>query len=93
MNPTYSFWDISAANVVTWIVLLIGFIGSQYVTMRLLGSRMEQFDGWRRDHVIESRERDRIDRKLEISMEKLTLLAATAERRLEKLEADRDRDR
>jgi hypothetical protein len=85
------FWNVSLANIITWLVLLLGFFGAQYVTIKLLSQRMDDFSDWRTAHSNESRERDKVDKKLEIATEKLTTLADVAERRLTKLENVNDR--
>ena len=85
----HGFWNVTLANIVTWLVLLLGFFGAQYVTIKLLSQRMDDFSEWRAAHNNESRERDKVDKKLEIATEKLTILADAAERRLNRLETRR----
>ena len=80
------FWDVSLANLVTWFLLVAGFVGSQYVAVKLLGARMNGFDEWKKVHEEEAREQSRINTRLEVTAEKLTVLAAASERRLERLE-------
>ena len=90
MNPTQHFWDVSLANVVTWIILVLGFGVSQYVIVKLQGERLNghdaalrEFKDWIKQHQVDSNERDQI-------LARLTTLAQSSERRLEKLE-DGDR--
>ena len=80
------FWDISLANLVTWLILIAGFVGSQYVAVKLLGQRMNGFDEWRKETRVENKARDLLIGDLKVATEKLTVLATAAERRLERLE-------
>jgi hypothetical protein len=82
------FWDISLANIVTWIVLIVGFAGSQYVVVKLQGERlnghdklMNEFKEWIKIHQKDSNERDQI-------LTRLTTIQEASERRLEKLEGN-----
>jgi hypothetical protein len=84
------FWDVSLANVITWLLIASGYIGTQYVIVKLQGQRldghdsaMNEFKEWIKQHQVDSNERDLI-------LAKLTTLSAASERRLEKLE-DRTR--
>lgn len=84
------FWDISLANVVTWLVLATGFFGTHYVSVKLLTARMNGFDEWRKTHTQETNDantqRDELLTKLGETSVRLTVLSETTERRLEKLE-------
>lgn len=80
------FWDLSLANLVTWFLVIAGFVTSQYVIVKLQGERLnghdaalKEFKDWIKTHQGESGERDQI-------LMKLTTLSEAAERRLEKLE-------
>lgn len=83
------FWKVDIANLVTWILIIIVFIASQYTLVKILGARMDNMEDWRKDHEMESRERDKVIGRLEIATEKLTVLSEVAHRRLEHIEAMR----
>lgn len=80
------FWDVSLANLVTWFLIVAGFIGSQYVQTKLLTQRMNGFSKWVEKHEEEETARDLIFVDLKVATEKLTVLATGSERRLERLE-------
>jgi hypothetical protein len=83
---TNSFWNVDLANLVTWILIVAGYVGSQYVQTKLLTQRMNGFSKWVEKHEIQDEARDAVQIELKVATEKLTVLAALAERRLERLE-------
>jgi len=85
------FWDVTLAQIVTWFLVVCAGSLSMYVSVKLLGQRMDGFEEWRAAHEADARERDDLLKKLEVAAEKLTLLADMAERRLEKLEDHREK--
>jgi hypothetical protein len=80
------FWDVSLANLVTWLLIVAGFVGSQYVQTKLLTQRMNGFSKWVEKHEEETQRQDEMVVELKIATEKLTVLADASERRLERLE-------
>jgi hypothetical protein len=84
------FWDVSLANVITWLVLVVGFLGTHYVSVKLLTQRMNTFDEWRKTHTHESNQangqRDELLKKLGETSVRLSVLSETTERRLQKIE-------
>jgi hypothetical protein len=89
MEPTSNFWNVTLAQIVTWLLVVGAGSLSIYVSVKLLGQRMDGFEDWRAAHEKESGERDTFLRKLEVATEKLTLLADLAGKRLERLEERR----
>ena len=81
-----TFWNVDLANLVTWILIVLGYVGSQYVQTRLLTQRMNGFAKWVEKHEIQDEARDVVQIELKVATEKLTVLASLAERRLERLE-------
>jgi hypothetical protein len=86
MPPVNLFWDVSLSNIITWGILIAGFLGSQYVAVKLLGERMNGFDAWKKTHEQETKSREVMISELKVGNERLKTLAEAAERRLEKLE-------
>lgn len=80
------FWDISLANVVTWLVLIVGFLGTHYVSVKLLTQRMNSFDEWVVEHKKESNSRDKLQETMGTTIVRLSVLSEAVERRLEKIE-------
>jgi hypothetical protein len=80
------FWDVSAADVVRWLLLVGGFAAMIYAQTKLLTQRMNGFEQWMKNHEEESRSRDELIVELKVANERLAVLAAAAERRLERLE-------
>ena len=80
------FWDISLANIITWLLIVVGFVGAQYVQTKLLMQRMNGFAKWVEKHEGEAHDRAILLTKLGETSVRLTVLAEAAERRLEKLE-------
>jgi hypothetical protein len=81
-----NFWDVSLANLVTWLLIVCGFISSQYVQTRLLTQRMNGFAKWVEKHEEETDRQNEMSMDLKVATEKLTVLAEATERRLERLE-------
>lgn len=80
------FWDVSLANLVTWLLIVAGFVGSQYVQTKLLTQRMNGFSKWVEKHEEETDRQNDMANDLKIATEKLAVIAGAAERRLERLE-------
>jgi hypothetical protein len=81
-----SFWDVSLANLVTWTLIVAGFLGTQYVQTKLLTQRMNGFSKWVEKHEEETDRQHKMNVELKVATEKLTVLAEATERRLERLE-------
>ena len=80
------FWDVSLANLVTWLLIVAGFVGSQYVQTKLLTQRMNGFSKWVEKHEEETTRQNDMAFELKIATEKLVVIAEASERRLERLE-------
>jgi len=80
------FWDVGVANVVTWLVMAIGFLATHYISVKLLAQRMNSFDKWVAEHQVESNSRDKLQETMGNTIVRLCVLSEAAERRLEKLE-------
>lgn len=87
--PPHNFWDITAANLVTWAILIAGFAISQYLAVKLLGQRMDGFEKWRDTHDEESNNRDKAIITIDKTLVELTTLARVATQRVEMLERRR----
>lgn len=79
-------WDVSLGNVVTWVLVATGFIGTHYVSVKLLTQRMNGFAKWAEKHQEESEARNELLQTMGRTIERLSVLSELAERRIEKLE-------
>lgn len=94
-----SFWDFNVGNLLTWIVVAVGFFWSriqdvwrakeriqQLEDSRISPERVKQLEEWKTAHEWEAKAHDQSMRKLELLCTRLTTLAETSERRLQLLE-------
>lgn len=79
-------WEISGGNVVSWALVVIGFVSTQYITVKILGNRMDNFEKWRDFHEMEAGDRDKLITVLDKAIVELATLAKVATSRLEMLE-------
>lgn len=86
MMDTRGFYDVTAANVVSWILIIIAFVSTQWVTVKLLSQRMNNLEDWRKNNEREARDRDLIIKQLELTSRELLTLVKTSMSRLELLE-------
>lgn len=80
------FWDLSLANIVTWTLIVGGYVASQYIQTKLNAQRMNGFAKWVEKHEDESHDRDVLLQAVGKTMERLSVLSEVAERRLQNIE-------
>jgi hypothetical protein len=81
------FWDVSLANVITWLMIAITFIGSQYLQVKLNAQRMNGFEKWVEKHEKETQRREEVALQVQLAIVKLTGIAEASGQRIENLEA------
>lgn len=87
----HGFWDVSVSNIVTWVILIVGLSVSQYLAVKILGHRMDNFETWCRLHDTEAKDRDKLIVVIEKAIVELSTLARVATNRLEMLEQRKSR--
>ena len=82
----HEFFNITLANLVSWILIVAAFVATQWVTVKLLGHRMTIIESWIVEHKGEAKARDQLDVSLSKAVVELSTLAKVAKDRLEMLE-------
>ena len=87
------FWDISLGNVATWVFVIGGILVVRYIDLRVIAIQVKNLDDWRKEHEREATSREKILNNTTVLIEKLTVMADSNSRRLERLERWEDSKR
>lgn len=83
---TGKFWNVDIGNLVTWIVVCGGWLWARSKSEAVTNTQLETLKSWCKKHEEEADSRDKLIKKLEENVMRLTLIAEISEKRLHRAE-------
>jgi hypothetical protein len=86
---TGKFWSVDVGNLVTWAFVIGGWLWARSKSEAVILSRLKSSEAWQEKHDAEAEERDKLIKKMEENVMRLTLIAEISEKRLHRAEGQR----